>query len=279
MTDARRDGMTRARYEVHVYSHRDAERVVMHYHSGFFEIYCLLKGSVLYQLDRQQHQLAPGHLLVIPPDVLHWPIHIDEDKPYVRMFLWIEQRYLETLSTRQTDLSAGLRPPYAPVVLPLSAAETLELKELLSGLSALGDCHGYGEDVESEALLKLFLLRVNRINQSDCASRLPAEHPGELITETLAYIDSHIHETLKISQIAEALSISRSGLEKQFSCKTGVSIYQYIVKRRMLLAGKLMKNGCPAAEAARQTGYQDYVSFYRAFKKEFGMSPAQFRRI
>ena len=42
----------------------------------------------------------------------------------------------------------------------------------------------------------------------------------------------------------------------------------------VLLAQQLLARGCTPAEAAVQAGYQDYSTFSRAYKKQFGRSPS-----
>lgn len=41
-----------------------------------------------------------------------------------------------------------------------------------------------------------------------------------------------------------------------------------------LLARQLLGQGCTPAEAAAQAGYQDYSTFSRAYKKQFGHGPS-----
>ena len=45
-------------------------------------------------------------------------------------------------------------------------------------------------------------------------------------------------------------------------------------RKRLLLAQQLLARGCTPAEAAAQAGYQDYSTFSRAYKKQFGHGPS-----
>ena len=68
---ARQDRMVMEGYEAHIYSHVDTPQVTLHYHADFFEIYCLLEGSVLYQVERRQYALTRAYRRqqAIPPHV------------------------------------------------------------------------------------------------------------------------------------------------------------------------------------------------------------------
>lgn len=270
---ARQDRMVMEDYEAHIYSHVDTPQVTLHYHADFFEIYCLLEGSVLYQVERRQYALTPGSLLILPPGTLHWPAHIDASKPYRRMFLWIQQDDLRRLSTAQTDLSLGLLPPYSEQMLLLSLSELNDLQSSIRQLIALGDCRSYGQDIQRHALLSTILLSVNTLSlhgQERAKASLP---PKSLIEQAFDYIDQQLHTSLRTEDIASSLLVSKSYLEKQFYKHLGVSIHRYIVQRRMQRAQQLIENKTPAALAAQQVGYLDYSAFYRAFLKAHGVPP------
>lgn len=270
---ARQDFMIAKGYEAHIYSHMDTPQVTLHYHADFFEIYCLLEGNVLYQVEHKQYALSPGSLLILPPGTLHWPAHIDSKKPYQRMFLWIERDYIRTLSTTQTDLSLGLLPPYGEHMLMLSSEETAELKSNLQKLIDLSGCSSYGQDILCRALLSTTLLTINQINLHSC-ERVHASLPTKnLIQQAFDYIDNHLDAPLHTNTIASVLLVSRSYLEKQFYQQLGVSIHRYIVQRRMQRARQLIENKTPATLAAQQVGYAEYSSFFRAFVRTFGFSP------
>ena len=61
---------------------------------------------------------------------------------------------------------------------------------------------------------------------------------------------------------------------RRFRQETGYSVHGYLTEKRLLLAQQLLVRGCTPAEAAVQAGYQDYSTFSRAYKKQFGRSPS-----
>lgn len=270
---AREDRMVARGYEAHIYAHMDTPRVTLHYHADFFEIYCLLEGGVLYQVERRQYALSPGSLLILPPGTLHWPAHIDEDKPYRRMFLWVEREMLRALSTAQTDLSLGLLPPYSEHMLMLTPGETEALRGRLQRLIELSGGGAYGQDIERRALLSTTLLAVSEISLHSRERERASLPTRSLIQQAFDYIDEHLDTPLRTDAIAGALLVSRSHLEKQFYRQLGVSIHSYIVQRRMQSARRLIENKTPAALAAQQVGYAEYSAFFRAFVKAFGCPP------
>ena len=60
-----------------------------------------------------------------------------------------------------------------------------------------------------------------------------------------------------------------------FRNAVGTTVFDYIAYKRIGIAQHLLQMGIPAKEAALQVGYNDYSTFYRAYKKITGHSPAQ----
>lgn len=85
--------------------------------------------------------------------------------------------------------------------------------------------------------------------------------------------------TWTVEQIAKAVGLSRSALAGRFVASIGESPMQYLGRWRIALAASalLATEDC-LAQIAAQVGYESETSFNRAFKREFGLPPAAWRK-
>ncbi|MBQ6488217.1 MAG: helix-turn-helix domain-containing protein [Solobacterium sp.] len=100
------------------------------------------------------------------------------------------------------------------------------------------------------------------------------------ISDAVNYINASLnHQDLSLALVADELSVSRSYLSARFSEETGMTITDYITKRRIENAQDLLENtSFPVQDIASLSGYDDPAYFTRIFKKMTGISPRDYRK-
>ena len=100
-----------------------------------------------------------------------------------------------------------------------------------------------------------------------------------IIKEVLEYIDGHLTDSsVTTASLAEIACLSPTYLSALFRKKTGKTISEYILEKRILLACRLLKNpGMKLYEIAGAVGYEDAKYFAKIFKKRMGVTPSEFR--
>lgn len=82
-----------------------------------------------------------------------------------------------------------------------------------------------------------------------------------------------------VDELARRSAMSRSGFAARFTELLGEAPAQYLTRWRLQLASQRLREGDEnLAEIAAAVGYASEAAFSRAFKREAGKSPAQFRR-
>ncbi len=101
----------------------------------------------------------------------------------------------------------------------------------------------------------------------------------ELLVASLEYIECHLCDELKTEDIAVACFCSRSTLEKLFRGVHHITVREYIIRRRMMLAAKKLSEapGTSILDVALEHGYSTHESFARAFERVWNCKPSEFR--
>jgi AraC family transcriptional regulator len=98
--------------------------------------------------------------------------------------------------------------------------------------------------------------------------------------KVLAYIDAHIAEPLSVARLARVAASSTHHFHRQFSALFDVGVYEYVKRVRLKRAADELgfHTWRSVLRVALESGYESPEAFARAFKRQFGQTPSQFRR-
>jgi AraC-like DNA-binding protein len=99
------------------------------------------------------------------------------------------------------------------------------------------------------------------------------------IGRALAALHGEPGRAWTVDELAQEVALSRSALAERFTSLVGESPMQYLTRWRLALAAQMLRAGRdPVIRIAERAGYDSEAAFSRAFKREFGMPPASWRR-
>ncbi len=267
-----RQSMSNKQFEVFHYRDKKGENISIHHHD-FYEIYFLLGGNVDFLIEGKTLHVEPGDLLLISPQELH-QAQICPDAMYERIVLWIDRSYLAALGGTVANLAACFdhdSPMHANLIRP-DKIRRAALQDLLEKITAEFYGGKPGGELYAHGLLLQFMIEVNRLVQKS-NSHEPRQEEPDLVSQVLAYISTHFQENLTLEQLASEFFVSKYYLSHEFTNRVGISIYRYVIFRRLMLAKELMEAGNAPGAVCQTCGFGDYTNFYRAFKSEYGISP------
>ena len=100
-------------------------------------------------------------------------------------------------------------------------------------------------------------------------------HP--LVETVSSYIDRHIQNSISLSELASEVHMSKYHFLRKFKELTGVTVHSFITNKRLIHAVGGLKAGKSINQAYQESGFSDYSSFLRNFKKAFGVSPGKYK--
>lgn len=261
-------------------THDDAsdvkDRVQLHSHT-FYELLFCRSGSLQYLLGTQRYRLQRGDIVYIPPGTSHRPLLLDKlVEPYTRYLLWASPALAEMLH------GAFPQEELLPAEAFLLRTAATPWQETLGGLFRTGVQENYTRAPGWQAAVcgntLQLLVQTARARAGEHALRPQAERQ-ELLDALLVYIENHLQDRIMLADTARRFLVSESSVNQLFRKRMKVSFYRFVTQRRLIAAKVLLQDGLPAEQISARVGFGDYSSFYRAFKREYGISPAEYRRL
>ena len=248
------------------------DTIAPHQHPFHEIVYCL-SGGVEYVIGEERFQLHRGDILSIPSGTTHVPLIPEQlPEPYRRHVLWASQEFLSLISSMfLMDISLSSK----PFLIRTGGTEWEHLSEYFRRCVQECEQQRYRYDAAVFGIASELAVQLARFLHSQ--STEPEDKPA-LLDQIIHYVEAHLSERITVADIAARFWVSPSTFSQLFKKKMGVSFYRYVTQRRLLESKLLIRSGIPMDQVSISVGFQDYSTFYRAFKAEFGQSPAQFRK-
>ncbi len=241
-----------------------------HYHD-FHKVVIFISGKVVYHIEGKAYQLRPWDILLVNRHAIHRS-EIDPSVPYERFILWIQNDILwqELLKCFQKANDRNYN------LIRLNSALQEKMKDILFELETSTKSDGYGKEILTQSLFLQFMVYLNRIFlEKQYIFDKKSYTFDSQIACILQYINHNLKEDLSVETLSARYYVSKYHLMRKFKQETGYTLHNYIVNKRLLMARTLISNGMPVTKAAQESGFAEYSTFSRAYRKQFKTNPSE----
>jgi len=156
-----------------------------------------------------------------------------------------------------------------------------EIEQLIMLFKKLGS---YFISTASEAselrINSIFFEILSRIAQNEAEAEYGVgQGVGGTIRAAYEYINENFAKSCSLSEIAQAVNISPNHLHRVFTDAIGMTPYEYVIKKRIEKAKKLIMAGEKSMlEIALEIGFCSQSHFNKVFRKVTGKTPVEYRK-
>ncbi len=139
-----------------------------------------------------------------------------------------------------------------------------------------------GAEVVLRRLSELLFIQIIRLwidQQAEASVGWVAALRDQPISAALGLIHQSPERRWKVKDLANVAALSRSAFSARFTELVGEPPMTYLTRWRMLRATRLLKNEVSMEIIAELLIYESEAAFRKAFKREIGIPPAQYRKL
>lgn len=205
----------------------------------------------------------PGDVFVLHPDELHdgWP-GTDEGYGYRAIYLnpglvsdalgGAPLPFLAKAVSRQPSLRTAITEAIC------DPAETQDSLAPVAAVAALADRLATLEGKRRSASRQIDAIKMTRIRD---------------------HLEATAVSSVGVSSLEREYGIDRYSLSRQFRACFGVSPWRFVILRRLDEAKRQILAGASLADAASISGFADQSHMTRQFRRAFGLTPGEWRRL
>ena len=262
----------------HILWHSPNQRTISS--GNCYALFLFLRGTAAFHCSEVLMPVNQETMVIFKPGEAGTLVNAGAHGPLECIRVQFPTTTLQELSNEETNLARAFDVvPFRQIAVRPDNEIYMLLKNLARKLCVLpNERNSFGASLFENGILKMFVVLVLRacIQAESHKAQISRHHL--MLDDVFLYIQAHLDEEITLKQLEEHFFVSHEHISREFKRQTGQTLHTYITKAKLDRCCRFIEQGYPITEVYQKVGFGGYNSFFRAFKKEYGMTPKEYFR-
>lgn len=262
------------------------------------ELHFNLEGQRLMFVDRETYSLSPHSAIVVnhnlihrtstapgfPPDHHNFILQLDRSR-FDQILRVAGLRSFDDFGERFNGVATFDDSEWQLILSVISEFKAMCEEDKMGAAVSMEDAHAFLY-LQALELASIFAKARRRLlhteleaNQKAVPETVVKTGVHQKVHEVALYLQTHIHESVSLEELAQRFFMSRSYLTRSFRNVTGFSVVEYMTYIRIQKAQQLLRESDRSiTEIADLCGFGNITYFEKVFKEATGQTPVQYRK-
>lgn len=243
-----------------------------HIHMNSMEVTVMLKGTQIYEVDDIVHKLYGNQIFITLPNIIHSSAGMPQIMAefYYFQINLLDSKTILGLDEYHSSYLMGQLLKIEDYIYPGNDNINQLVADAFRNISAKDET--LKQCGQSQIATLLYML-------CDIAHSSPCASNNNFLQEVDNYIHLHIHEPLKIEDIASVFGYSPSYFKTKFRSDAGITPGYYIMRLKIDQSKEYLKNGKSITETAMDLSFGSSSYFSTVFHRFTSRTPSEYRQL
>lgn len=262
------------------------------------ELHFNLEGQRLMFVDRETYSLSPHSAIVVNHNLIHRTSTVPGFSPdHHNFILQLDRsrfdqilrvaglRGFDDFGERFNGVATFNESEWQLILSVISEFKAMCEEDKMGTAVSMEDAHAFLY-LQALELASIFAKARRRLlhteleaNQKAVPETVVKTGVHQKVHEVALYLQTHIHESVSLEELAQRFFMSRSYLTRSFRNVTGFSVVEYMTYIRIQKAQQLLRESDRSiTEIADLCGFGNITYFEKVFKEAIGQTPVQYRK-
>lgn len=208
-----------------------------------------------------------GDVAVTPALV---PVTVRWDRPFEAISVLLSSDLLDRVADRAGLETGRLR--------PAAMRRDSFVGEVVRTLGEAAESGGGGRELLAESLGTALAVHLLREYDDERPPPRPVGLAGEALRRVTDHVETRLDGDLSVASLAAVAGLSPHHFLRRFRASTGTTPRQYVIRRRVERARRLMAEGCDIAQAAARAGFSGQSHLHHHVRRLLGVTPGDLAR-
>ena len=262
------------------------------------ELHFIIEGQRLMFVDRETYRLSTHSAIVVnhnlihktstapgfPPDHHNFILQLDRSR-FDQILRVAGLRGFDDFGDRFNGVATFNDSEWRLILAVIAEFKAMCTEDKNGGTVSMEDAHAFLY-LQALELASIFAKARRRLlhaeleaNQKVVPETVVKTGVHQKVHEVALYLQTHIHESVSLEELAQRFFMSRSYLTRSFRNVTGFSVVEYMTYIRIQKAQQLLRESDRSiTEIADLCGFGNITYFEKVFKTTTGHTPVQYRK-
>ena len=252
-------------------------KIPTHWHD-FFEMACIVSGAGTHVVNGQPFRIKPGMVFLLTTADFHELLADEGETVELYNFIFDD-------SFIRPAIQEAIYGQSRLFLHTFEGEPARRMEEEFARIWEESQHMRFGNDIVVQGCLERIVIQLVRQLESDRADEREQErirkdsmHPS--IHKALLFIQHRFREPITLAVAADYAGLSPNYFSECFRKQVGLSFQDYLNDKRLQFASALLRSSdLPVTEVCYAAGYNTILHFDRLFKRKFGSSPREYRKL